>query len=624
MTIEAAAAVAVPEPEGPVPLPDTVPALRMEVRSRTITEATAAAARLMGVAPEELVGRAFVDLVCSSERQAIGRRLDDVMLLGRDAFGAIALCPRGVPSVWVEIDAHYVYKYGQRVEMVVRRLDRVAPIVQSAPTESESNGVLAGGERVHDGAGGADGRAASGHARALHEATAPFQVQTDSGQLPEPSPLNAVSTPEPAPTDAVSTPEPTAEEIAVPGTPSAAVLQTAAAAMAALEAASKAHTALTPAATAHASPTTAGRAAVSDVAAGFTSAEPDLGAANAHAHAMGLSGATTALAMGALESAGVAALAVAGDGTVDSATSATERRLGLPIARVRGTHLADLFDLPEAAGRALTHARAQGLRQSVLGKLSGSQEQVFLDWVPGPGAGSGLVLVGTGEAARDQKPREADRTQAKLLSFVAHDVRGAVVNVTMGIRLVISELSGSPALVTAERALKESEAAQSIIDDLLLVTRPGGRRRVPLSVNAIVTDVVEGRMAAASERGLTMHWNPGPELEVPAELSSLARALGNLIDNALQVTEAPGSVTIASAPNERTRPGVSITITDTGPGIPDDIRPIVFEPFITGRDGGTGLGLAIVQRVVLDHGGQVDFVTSHEEGTTFTIWLPAE
>jgi signal transduction histidine kinase len=587
MTIEAATAVAAPEPEGPVPLPDTVPALRMEVRGRTITEATAAVARLMGVAADELVGRAFVDLVCSAERQAVGRRLDDVMLLGRDAFGAIALCPRGEPTAWVEIDAHYVYKHGQRVEMVVRRLDRPAPVLELVPEPTAAPEPAAPGpDSITEPAG-------LERAAPVLEAPRPDDNRGQVAGLTEPAVsadarLSLVTEPE-ASVDArlalVADPEASADARPVPVTEPPAL-------------------------------------AVPDLL--LAAAEPDLGAANAHAHALGLSGATTALAMGALESAGVAALAVASDGTVDSATSATEKRLGLPIARVRGTHLADLFDLPEAAGRALAHARREGLRQSVLGKLSGSQEQVFLDWVPGPGTGSGLVLVGTGEAARDQAPREADRTQAKLLSFVAHDVRGAVVNVTMGIRLVLSELAGHPALVSAERALKESVAAQTIIDDLLLVTRPGGRRRVPLSVNAIVTDVVEGRMAAAADRGLGLIWNPGPNLEVPAELSSLARAVGNLIDNALQCTNPPGTVIVASALNERTRPGVTITVADTGPGIPDDIRPIVFEPFITGRDGGTGLGLAIVQRVVLDHGGQVDFVTSSETGTTFTIWLPAE
>jgi signal transduction histidine kinase len=71
-------------------------------------------------------------------------------------------------------------------------------------------------------------------------------------------------------------------------------------------------------------------------------------------------------------------------------------------------------------------------------------------------------------------------------------------------------------------------------------------------------------------------------------------------------------------------PDVLISVTDTGPGIPDDVRAKVFEPFFTTRNesGGTGLGLALVLMVVGRHGGRVDFQTEPGAGTTFRIILP--
>jgi signal transduction histidine kinase len=68
---------------------------------------------------------------------------------------------------------------------------------------------------------------------------------------------------------------------------------------------------------------------------------------------------------------------------------------------------------------------------------------------------------------------------------------------------------------------------------------------------------------------------------------------------------------------------VRLQVRDDGPGIPDEIRGRLFEPFVSGRTGGSGLGLAIVQRAVEAHRGLVLVDSEPGTGTTFTIFLPA-
>ncbi|HDO26307.1 MAG TPA: hypothetical protein ENG95_06670, partial [Nitrospirae bacterium] len=65
------------------------------------------------------------------------------------------------------------------------------------------------------------------------------------------------------------------------------------------------------------------------------------------------------------------------------------------------------------------------------------------------------------------------------------------------------------------------------------------------------------------------------------------------------------------------------TITDTGHGIPDDIKKKIFLPFYTSRAEGVGLGLAIAQKVIVSHGGSIRVDSREGEGTTFTVTLPA-
>jgi two-component system sensor histidine kinase PilS (NtrC family) len=113
----------------------------------------------------------------------------------------------------------------------------------------------------------------------------------------------------------------------------------------------------------------------------------------------------------------------------------------------------------------------------------------------------------------------------------------------------------------------------------------------------------------------------------------LHRTLVNLALNAVQVAGAePVSVTIAldsvagaelPASMNRTGRGVRVQVRDTGPGIPEDIRTRLFEPFVSRRSGGSGLGLAIVQRAVEAHRGAILVESAPGAGTTFTIYLPA-
>jgi signal transduction histidine kinase len=103
--------------------------------------------------------------------------------------------------------------------------------------------------------------------------------------------------------------------------------------------------------------------------------------------------------------------------------------------------------------------------------------------------------------------------------------------------------------------------------------------------------------------------------------SQLETALINLVVNALQAMGEGGQLTVTT----RATPDVQISVTDTGPGIPDDAQAKLFEPFYTTKadHGGTGLGLSIVLMAVERHQGRVEFDTSPSNGTTFRITLPA-
>jgi two-component system NtrC family sensor kinase len=110
-----------------------------------------------------------------------------------------------------------------------------------------------------------------------------------------------------------------------------------------------------------------------------------------------------------------------------------------------------------------------------------------------------------------------------------------------------------------------------------------------------------------------------------ADANQLQQVLINLILNAIEASAAGGRVEATARGEERDgRPGVTIAVTDTGPGVPAELRTAVFTPFFTTkpRGEGTGLGLAICRDIVRDHGGTIE-VADHAGGASFVVWLPA-
>jgi signal transduction histidine kinase len=93
----------------------------------------------------------------------------------------------------------------------------------------------------------------------------------------------------------------------------------------------------------------------------------------------------------------------------------------------------------------------------------------------------------------------------------------------------------------------------------------------------------------------------------------------NLLLNAVQACSEGGHVWVEFSSDEQT---VSVTVADTGRGIPASVLPNIFRPFFTTKGNGTGLGLSLARRIVEDHGGRLEATSEVGTGTQFTLSLP--
>ena len=107
--------------------------------------------------------------------------------------------------------------------------------------------------------------------------------------------------------------------------------------------------------------------------------------------------------------------------------------------------------------------------------------------------------------------------------------------------------------------------------------------------------------------------------KIKLDLTFLKRILVNLATNAIQAMPNGGKLTIKASQEANT---VSITVSDTGVGIPDEVKPKLFQPLMTTKSKGQGFGLAVVKRLVEAQGGMITFESKVGEGTQFKLTFP--
>jgi two-component system NtrC family sensor kinase len=216
----------------------------------------------------------------------------------------------------------------------------------------------------------------------------------------------------------------------------------------------------------------------------------------------------------------------------------------------------------------------------------------------------------------------------KLTSALAHEV-GTPLNIISGRAELALKVVGpdQPAHDDLVTILGQAERISGIIRSLLDTVRAQKPEVRAVAVPPLVRDVSRLLSHEAALRGLVLEARAQDDLPpVAADPGQLQQVLLNLLVNALDATPSGGRVGLEAAPRDETgRPGIAITVWDTGPGIPAEIMGRIFDPFFTTKPPGrgTGLGLAICRDIVREHGGTLTVAGADERGATFTLWLPA-
>ncbi|HEX6070935.1 MAG TPA: HAMP domain-containing sensor histidine kinase [Longimicrobiaceae bacterium] len=228
--------------------------------------------------------------------------------------------------------------------------------------------------------------------------------------------------------------------------------------------------------------------------------------------------------------------------------------------------------------------------------------------------------------------REATRAVAardRILGIVAHDLRNPLGTIKLTAEVLVEEAgSNAHQLQLAQLILRSATRMNRLIEDLRDVSRiEAGRLNLQRETQEplrLAAEAVELNEALASGRTLTLRRRGNGRLpSISADRDRILQVLGNLIGNAVKFTPTGGSIEVSV---DAVRDGVRFSVTDSGPGMPPESLPHLFEPFWQGQGvsrEGMGLGLTIAQGIVQAHGGTMAVESELGHGSTFHFTVPS-
>ena len=336
-----------------------------------------------------------------------------------------------------------------------------------------------------------------------------------------------------------------------------------------------------------------------------------------------------ALIAAVLENVAAGVVAIDSAGRIFTCNGAALNMLRQQETEVVGRHFAEAWGDPDrarlaAAVREVGSRGGQGSKEvhlTVSGEWKSFELKVkALRDAAGTIQGGVLVIEDLTELIKAQQLAAWNEAARRI----AHEIKNPLTPIRLAAeRLLRKYQQGDPGLGAAieggvEIIVREVVTLQGMVDEFSRYARMPRPRPAPVDLPKLVDETIH----------LYRNLKPGVTVdgEVDAALAAvwidgeqIKRALINLLDNAVEATEAPGAVTVEAHAVDG---HLEIQVADTGRGIPPASKEKLFLPYFSTKGRGTGLGLAIVHRIVTDHQGAIRVEDNAPRGTVFTVELP--
>ncbi len=330
------------------------------------------------------------------------------------------------------------------------------------------------------------------------------------------------------------------------------------------------------------------------------------------------------------------------DLTVYYANPAAENLFELSSKSFVGHTVAEIFQDDRVLGAALEYAGVNrcsytehDLRLGALGRgrlhLSCTISPIELDgWTEG---WQGLLLEFRHieqqlKIAREERLLDQSQANRELIRNLAHEIKNPLGGIRGAAQLLDRELERPNLHEYTQVIMQEADRLQSLMDRLLTPHRLP--QPAPLNIHEVL-ERVRSLILAEYTDGIVIRRDYDTSLPLlKGDKEQMIQVVLNIMRNAAQAIDGSGQIRLrtrvarqVTLARTRYRHALELQISDSGPGIPEEMRERIFYPLVSGREGGTGLGLTLAQTFVTRHRGTITF-DSQPGNTTFTLMLPIE
>jgi signal transduction histidine kinase len=244
-----------------------------------------------------------------------------------------------------------------------------------------------------------------------------------------------------------------------------------------------------------------------------------------------------------------------------------------------------------------------------------------------PGVRDTAKAFNTMSAALDRTLGELSRKEAiaavgEFAADLAHEVRNPLTAIRTDLQRAQRKLHDEPETAgeLVDRAVGSVDRLNTTVNDFLRVARSGQVTLSSCDLRGPLGGAVQASEPQRAAKRCDLRYDPPSEaLNISGDPDALQGLFLNLLLNAVDAAGPGGEMGIRLAPTKDRR--VIVEIWDNGPGVPEELRTTLFDPFVTSKDHGTGLGLAIAQRVARAHGSDL-VLDSDKGGSVFRLSLP--
>ncbi|PWB67703.1 MAG: PAS domain-containing sensor histidine kinase [Deltaproteobacteria bacterium] len=228
--------------------------------------------------------------------------------------------------------------------------------------------------------------------------------------------------------------------------------------------------------------------------------------------------------------------------------------------------------------------------------------------------------------------REKLASLGHVAAGIAHEIRNPLSGINIhlsALQKILEEADGmgAEARLQADRVARQIQSAsqriESVIKKVMEFARPTAIRTDLADIGRAIEEAIDFSTVTLRKRGITLDRSRlGPLPKCPADASLITQVIMNLITNAAQALERAEGDRIIGVASEVRDNRIVVCVSDSGPGVPPEIRDKIFDPFYTTRQDGYGIGLSFSRRVVTEHHGALTVDASRWGGAEFRIELP--